>query len=494
MLVVYGERALSASLDPAAGLQRFAKAMLPEGCQDDAAFAPSFAALAHRAVVIWPEAGAGGVERAHRHAAMIAGCGVAAVGVANPAPVLTRPLLPDMPKFALSACAEVALRRAKAVAWPSHAGQGPRALAPWPERVDPLTLFGEVCSLLSSQLAEPPAAVETMALWCLHAWCMRGQTALFDMSPRLVLQGVDARADHARTLRLVAWLTPSPLILSRAIASQVLPIIAAERPTLLIDDITGGTLYRRDMRTLMTAGAYRDGMFLTARTRRNECSRSSCFAPAAVATTSVLPEDLRLRSVVVRMAPAPAGQARPSIGLIDPSPHVFTLRARMQAAALALGEKMRDAAGAANTNESWHPLLTLARNIGEGVGRRAAEAAALFTAAAPPPASNLALLRDIRDLCTVDERVRIGSSDMLAKLTADPERPWATAFRGKPLNSRTLAERLASFGIRPGVVRKPDGAVARGYRGEALIDAFSRYLTDVIPAEENADALQATPM
>ncbi len=470
--------------------------MLPEGCapQDDAALTASFAALAQRSVVVWPEASAGGLERAHRHAELISRCGVAAVGVVDPSPDLTRPLPSNLPKRALLACAEVALRRAKALAWPSNAGQGPRALAPWPGAVDPLTLFGEVCTLLGSQLAEPTAAVETMALWCLHAWCMRNQTTLFDMSPRLILHGIDARADHTRALRLIAWLTPSPLILSRAIASQVLPVLAGERPTLLIDDITGGTLYRRDMRTLMTAGAYRDATFLTARTRRNESGRSTCFAPAAVATTSVLPEDLRLRSVVVRMAPAPSGQTRPSIGLIDPPPHVLILRAKMQAAALALAGKMRGAGAAASTGENWHPLLMLARNIGEGVGRRAAEAAALFTAAAPPPASNLALLRDIRDLCSVDERVRIGSTDMLAKLTADPERPWATAFRGRPLSPRHLAERLANFGIRPGLVRKLDGAVARGYRGEALIDAFSRYLVDVAPAEESVDALQTTPM
>lgn len=171
-LLVYGEHALAAWIDPAAQLRSFAIGMLPQRCtpQDDAAIAPSLPKLARRVVVIWPEAGRGGQDSAHRHAALIAGCGARAVGIVDPALDLTRPLPPALPKHLLGACAEVALRRAKALAWPSNAGQGPRALAPWPSTVDPLTLFGEVCALLSSQLDEPPAAIEAMALWCPHAW------------------------------------------------------------------------------------------------------------------------------------------------------------------------------------------------------------------------------------------------------------------------------------------------------------------------------------
>jgi hypothetical protein len=36
-------------------------------------------------------------------------------------------------------------------------------------------------------------------------------------------------------------------------------------------------------------------------------------------------------------------------------------------------------------------------------------------------------------------------------------------------------------------MRKPDGAFARGYKGEQLVDAFARYLSDTV-SEEICDA------
>jgi hypothetical protein len=498
VLVFYGARA-RAGARASTGLHWYASGALPERLtpEDDAALAPWFAKLAERAVVIWPETDDGGLARAHRHAQLFARAGATAVGVVSHAPDITKPLPANMPKFAFRDRADAALAAAKALALPALAGRGVRAVAPWPERTDLARLFADTCAFLSRHLAEPRPAIETIALWSLHAWGARAETKLFDLSPRLILRAVDPRADHARALRLIAWLTPAPLLVSRAVAAHLLPVIHDERPTVLIDDVTGGTLYRRDMRTLIAAGAHRDGMFLTRRSKSIESGRGFCFAPTAIATASVLPEDVRALAVAVPMTPAPPGDPRPRINLIDPPDEVLALRAHMQAAIGALLKDRPSAAAAPSTlgpraAENWHPLLTLAQCIGADVAARAAEAAVQFSASAPPPASNLALLRDVRDLCAVGGQSRITSHDMLEKLVADPDRPWATVFRGRPLNPRTLAERFATFGLRPRVVRKPDGVYARGYYGEELVDAFARYLSDTAP-EEVCDASQTTP-
>jgi hypothetical protein len=109
-------------------------------------------------------------------------------------------------------------------------------------------------------VAEPSSSVDVMVLWVLHTWFVEVARP-FLVSPRLVLRGVCARADHARALRVLSWLVPMPLIVSRAIARHVLEAVAAERPTLLIDDNDGGTPYRRDMRAALAAGALADGRF-----------------------------------------------------------------------------------------------------------------------------------------------------------------------------------------------------------------------------------------
>jgi putative DNA primase/helicase len=217
---------------------------------------------------------------------------------------------------------------------------------------------------------------------------------------------------------------------------------------------------------------------LSQRTKQNETGRRFCFAPTAIATASPLPEDIRAHALVVPMSPPPPGDRRMRIELSDPPEEVLALRAHMQAAIAAAPGRIAPEATVRHklgprAAENWHPLLALAACIGADVAARIAEAAAAFAAAEPPPASNLALLRDIRDLCPVDEGGRITSQDMVEKLVADEDRPWTTAHRGGPLTKRTLAERLARFGLRPRVLRKTDGTFARGYQGEHLVDAFA---------------------
>jgi Protein of unknown function (DUF3631) len=499
ILVVYGERAYTASRATGVGLHWYSKVALPEHLapEDEPIVAASFAKLVARAVVIWPAAGEAGLARARRDAAAIARAGVTAVGiVTEPAIQLGDPLPPGAPKPSLPVIVNRALAAAKALVLPPLAGRAVQAAPPWLGEADLAQVVEAVCAFVRRFLAEPPATIETIALWCLHAWCARADRVMFDVSPRLIFHAVDARADHARALRLLAWLTPTPLVVSRSIASHVLTAIETDRPTLLIDDVAGGTLYRRDMRALIAAGAYRDGVFLTARSKRNETGRGQCFAPTAVATATALPEDIRLRSIVVPMAPVPMGEARARLTLLEPPPDVFELRAKMQRAVASVTDdagafEMLPRSLSTTARENWSPLMALALRIGPAASKSVAETALSLTASAPPAASNLALLRDIRDLGLVGARAAISSSDLLAKLTADPERAWASAYHGRALTPRNLAERLANFGIRPHVLRADDGKVARGYRGTAFIDAFARYLGDIAPAEDILEASNA---
>jgi hypothetical protein len=503
VLAVYGERAYAAARESNAQLHWYATIALPQQRTPalDANLRLQLCRLAGRAAVIWPEPGEAGLERARSDAAMLTHCSLTAVGIVESTEFnLAGPLPAGAPNFVLRALADAALRRGHACALPPLAGRGARAVAPWPHAADLPQVFDGVCAFLSGNLAEPRPALETIALWCLHAWCIRAEKNAFDVSPRLILRAIDAHADHARALRLIAWLTPSPLVLSRALASHLLAALEQARHTLLIDDIAGGTLYRREMRALLGAGAYRDGTFLTARTKANESGRGHCFAPTAIATASVLPDDIRLRAIVIPMAPAPADSSVARLNLIDPPAEVLTLRAQMQAAASVIAPGAEAALSrtlSRAARENWYPLFAIARRCGDGVAARAAEAAAMYAATEPPPASNLALLRDIRDMCAVCERDRLTSNALLSKLTADADRPWATVAHGHPLTPRGLAERLAGFGVRPTIVRTAEGQVARGYRGEALIDAFSRFLAATPPAFdtlEDTDALQATSM
>ena len=265
VLAVVGEEVYRASLI-APGLYRFAKVGLPMRATPEE-MASVLSKLKSRAVVLWPGRPPAGLTVAKLHAQVLAECGAAAVNLL----LLPRSLPTDfqlgdeLPSGVapneIATHVNAALRDAVALALPIHDAVQPnraRAIVPALTSIDGAQLLARLRAFLTAHLGEPQTTIDTIALWCLHAWAYDA----FDVSPRLILHASDPRADHARALRLIAWLTPSPLVVSRTIAAHLLPVIASDRPTLLLDDVGGTMPGYIDMRALIAAGAIKDGAFL----------------------------------------------------------------------------------------------------------------------------------------------------------------------------------------------------------------------------------------
>lgn len=338
-------------------------------------------------------------------------------------------------------------------------------------------------ALIARYLAEAPVVVDTLALWCLHTWAH----AAFDVSPRLVLHGRDVRADHARALRVLAWLTPAPRLIARATASGILSLLALERATLLLDDAAGAMLHRRDMRALIAAGARRDGTFLTARTGSQDARFRRCAAPLALATTRPPPQDMLAHAIVVPMAPALVAVGERRLPLADAPPEVESLREDFEAFAQSFvqGNEPLEATLppflSTAARDTWLALFALARGIGGEAGRAVLAAASNFGVPEhlTPPTSALALLRDIRRIAGVDD-APVATRAIVDELTRDLDSPWVACDWGNRLTPRGLARRLADFDLKPQVIHPPNAAAFRGYKGDALTNAFARYLDDPV--------------
>lgn len=348
--------------------------------------------------------------------------------------------------------------------------------------LEPAAIIDRARALVARYLAEPPAAIDTLVFWCLHAWTH----ARFDVSPRLILHGRDPRADHARALRILRWLAPNPRLIVRTTSLHVLDLLAHESATLLFDDAAHAILGRRDMRVLIAAGARRDGMFLVRRAKSGAVPFRPCGAPLALATAQAPPSDVLAHAIVVPMMPAliDDGHARPSIG--EPPAEALALSAAFQAFAERLANQELVATNlpsflSAAARETWAPLFALARAVGGNAEAAIRAAASQF--AVPdhlePPTSPLALLRDIRRLVGVDGQP-VSSTLLVEQLTRDPDSPWVACDWGNKLTPRGLAQRLARFDLRPHVIFPPNAAAFRGYKAEALMNAFARYLDDPV--------------
>ena len=120
----------------------------------------------------------------------------------------------------------------------------------------------------------------------------------------------------------------------------------------------------------------------------------------------------------------------------------------------------------------WEPLIAIADVAGGSWPAQGRAAAVYFTSAnVEARTSGVELLDHIKEAFGAEPH--IATTTLLDHLRIEMSSPWAN-IRGKPLDSRGLALRLKSYGIKSRNVRIGE-RVAKGYSAEDFSDAWKRY-------------------
>jgi hypothetical protein len=138
--------------------------------------------------------------------------------------------------------------------------------------------------------------------------------------------------------------------------------------------------------------------------------------------------------------------------------------------------------------DNWEPLLAIAGCAGaEWVHRATVAALKLSGAGEKSVSTGNELLSDIQEIFESKHVLKISTADLIAALTADDEKSWATYNRGKPISARQIASRLAGYGIKSKTIRLNGYETAKGFDAEQFNDAFARYLSDPLnlPTQRN---------
>ncbi|MBF0503307.1 MAG: DUF3631 domain-containing protein, partial [Candidatus Riflebacteria bacterium] len=237
---------------------------------------------------------------------------------------------------------------------------------------------------------------------------------------------------------------------------------------------------------LMNSGHSRDSAFVLRVEEiegRHTPVKFSTWCPKAYAGIRLekkLPETILSRSVTVNMRKKLPGEKAEKVRHADPAPFV-ELKRKLKRWASDNGHKfgkMRpDMAGLTNRNEDNYEHLFAIADLAGGswptLVRKSTE-----EKGADPLTIDEELLQDVL-LVFGDLNVkRVKTVDLIQKLTADPEGPWAAWNKGNPLRPRQLSEKLGAFGIHPTQERMPgtDNPV-RGYNLSSFQDAKNRYLS-----------------
>jgi len=343
---------------------------------------------------------------------------------------------------------------------------------PSAEPVDGAALLNNLRQIFRRYVVLPTGADIVLSLWVLHAWTMDAG----DISPLMVLVSPTKRCGKTSVLILIYFLTPRSELSSNITAPALFRYIEDVRPTLLIDEADSFAKDNEELRGILNSGHTKAAANVI-RNVDHKPRRFSTWAPKAIATIGTLAETLEDRAVVVRLQRKPPGATVQRLGRRD-NADFAALRSQAARWAADNFDKLADPdPKMPNLNDraadNWRPLLAIADLAGGTWPEEARRAACLLSGEQQDGAIGVELLRDIRSTFGDDDVIR--SSDLVAKLTADAERPWAEWKHGRPLTQKQLAGLLAPFHIISLTVHRrglPDG---KGYRRIDFEEAWAAY-------------------
>ena len=348
---------------------------------------------------------------------------------------------------------------------------------PWPEPVDGAALLDSIKRVFRRYIVLPKDADIALSLWVLHAWTMDAG----DISPFMVLVSPTKRCGKTSVLILLFFLTPKSELAANITASSLFRYIEAVRPTLLIDEADTFAKDNEELRGILNSGHTRLAASIIRNVEVNgehKPRRFSTWAPKAIATIRGLADTLEDRAVVVTLQRKPRDASVERLRRRDTEEFK---RLRSQAATWAadnfdslvepdpaVPQALNDRAA-----DNWRPLLAIADLAGDTWPEEARRAACTLSGEEQDGAVNVELLRDIRT--ALGDASEIRTADLLTKLTADPERPWADWSHGKALTAKHLGGLLKPFTIISVNVKPPGLPQGKGYRRVDFEEAWAAY-------------------
>lgn len=320
-------------------------------------------------------------------------------------------------------------------------------------------------------------------LWIAHTHLMDS----WESTPRIAFLSPEPGSGKTRALEVSEPLVPRPIEAVNATSAYLFRKVSDPDglPTILYDEID--TVFgprakeHEDIRGMINAGHRRGAKAgrCVVKGKTVETEELPAFCAVAMAGLGNLPDTILTRSVVIKM------RRRAPNELVIPyrrrlhAPEGNVLRERLAVWASEVRESLKTDPsmpdGITDRNaDVWEALLAVADAAGGDWPERARVAAVACVADAIGDRGSLGV-RLLADLRTVfGSKNAMATSDILAGLIELDEAPWGD-LKGKPLDSRRLANLLKPYGVASKNIRMGTGVV-KGYAREDLFDAFVRYL------------------
>jgi hypothetical protein len=325
-----------------------------------------------------------------------------------------------------------------------------------------------------------------VALWVLHTHTFE----VGDTTPYLSVTSAEKQSGKTRLLEVLNLLVANPWLTSRVSAAVLVRKVAAERPTLLLDESDAAFAcaeeYSEALRGILNSGHRRSGK-VSLCVRQGQTIKYEdfpTFSAKAIAGIGNLPDTIADRSIPIRLKrrspnerPArfrdrttPA-EARPIRNRVVTWAGA-SMEALHQAMPPALPELLSD-----RQQDGAEPLVMIADLIGGEwpFQARRCLVEVLHTNSTSVESVGTSLLADIKAIFDSRDSDRISSKELCGALAEIETSPWAEWSHGKRITPGKMARLLSPYGIVPDKLRVA-GDSLRGYVQDDFADAWKRYL------------------
>lgn len=339
-----------------------------------------------------------------------------------------------------------------------------------------------------------PGTPLVVALWALGTYALDA----FDAFPFMAVTSPEPESGKTRLLEILECIACAAERYSSTTAASIFRMIAARRPTLLIDEaqvLTRGRSWDH-LHEILNAGHRRGANVV--RVERGVPVRFPTYSAKALACIGRFSDVIATRSIEIRMQRRLPHEKVEPLFLETAQSETERLRRslaswveanlrRVRAAYLAwLRDYARYAAEwevPALTDreaENWGPLAAVCLAVNPGLMEEFGEAARTLLAVkkrSGTVSEGVQLLADIQSVFAgATDAHFLKTMDLLRSLHAMEESGWGQ-YRGvKPLTPEALASLLRPFDIRPRHVHARPAPTIRGYERADFADAWARYL------------------
>ena len=314
-------------------------------------------------------------------------------------------------------------------------------------------------------------------------------------APILLINAPEKACGKTQLLTVLGKLAPRTAQAVSISPSVLFRMIETYQPTLFIDEVETILKDNEDLRGLINGGHTRDAYVWRSVAKGDdfEPKRFNVWGMKAIAGINAikLAETVTSRSIVIELRRKTPNEKverlrYAEIGLFD------NLAAKLARFSDDCSKQVKESRPQISNElsdrdqDNWEPLLQVASAAGGHWFVSATKAAMkLSGASSSTQSTGNELLADIQTILESKQVIKISLVELINALCEDPEAPWATYNRGKPLSTRQLASKLKDYGVTSKTIRISTYETAKGYENVQFYDAFTRYLT----TSSNSDVL-----